>query len=68
MRYVNKYGNKRMFQAGGEMAGPPPPQGGGGDEEVIMLAQAAASGDMEAAAQLGMMLAPMILEQAGAAG
>jgi hypothetical protein len=76
MGYLNKYGSRaRKFQGGGEMApaGPPPeapagPGAGGGEEEIIGLAQAAAQGDMEAAAQLGMMLAPMILEQAGAAG
>jgi hypothetical protein len=74
--YLAKYGNPRMrrFQEGGEMPAAEPmpaeggaPQGGGGEEEVLALAQAAAGGDMEAAAQLGMMLAPMILEQAGAA-
>jgi len=75
MGYLSKYGT-RKFQAGGEMApagpeapaAPAGPEAGGGEEEIIGLAQAAAGGDMEAAAQLGMMLAPMILEQAGAGG
>jgi len=70
--YLSKYGRrKRVFQEGGPMpaeGGAPqgaPAEGGGGEEQVLALAQAAAQGDMEAAAQLGMMLAPMILEQAG---
>ena len=73
--YLSTYGKRtRTFQEGGPMpaeggapAGPEgAPQGGGGEEEqVLALAQAAMEGDMEAAAQLGMMLAPMILEQAG---
>ena len=76
MSYLSKYGT-RKFQEGGAMpAGPEaapaapagPEAGGGGEEQVIALAQAAASGDPEAAAELGMMLAPMILEQAGAGG
>jgi hypothetical protein len=48
-------------------AGAPPEGGGGGEEQIVALAQAAASGDMQAAAELGMMLAPLILEQAGMA-
>ena len=78
--YLSTYGTKRpMFQAGGPMppeGGAPggmPPEGGappeaGGEDpqaQVLALAEAAVGGDMEAAAQLGMMLAPMILEQAG---
>jgi len=81
--YLNRYGRKQRFQEGGPMpaeggappAGPeggapagPEGQGGGGEEQVLQLAQAAIQGDMEAAAQLGMMLAPMILEQAGGGG
>lgn len=76
MSYLKKYGNKQKFQEGGAMPADPamapapvgPEQGGGGDEQVIMLAQAAAQGDQQAAAQLGMMLAPVILQEAQAAG
>jgi hypothetical protein len=52
---------------GGMPEGGAPPEGGqGGDPqaEIMALAQAAAQGDQAAAAQLGMALAPMILEQA----
>jgi len=78
--YLNTYGVRRhsKFQMGGPMPAeggmPPeggaPAEGGGGDPqaEIIALAEAAAAGDMEAAAQLGMMVAPLILEQAGGAG
>jgi hypothetical protein len=47
-----------------------PAEAGGGDpqEQILGLAQAATQGDEAAAAQLGMMLAPMILEQAGGGG
>ncbi|MCK5787460.1 MAG: hypothetical protein KAH32_00470 [Chlamydiia bacterium] len=80
--YLAHYGTRR-YQGGGEMpapAGPeggmpqeggaPPQEGGGGDPqaEILAMAQAAAQGDQAAAAQLGMALAPMILEQAGQGG
>lgn len=70
MDYLRKYGKKkRIFQEGGAMAAPAPAQEAGpSGDEVIALAQAAISGDQAAAAQLGMMLAPLILEQAGAGG
>ena len=78
MSYLKKYGTKtRMFQEGGAMPGPPAPAPGGpeagggpdgtapeGEDQVIALAQATMQGDMEAAAALGQMLAPVILEQA----
>jgi hypothetical protein len=76
MSYLNTYGKKRRFQEGGVapeaapvQAGPE--QGGGGQEEQILaLAQATVAGDQAAAAELGMMLAPMILQevQASAGG
>jgi len=76
--YLNTYGKKRKFQEGGAMApapeaggAPPAPEaapGGGGEEELFALAEAAVQGDQEAATQLGMALAPMILEQASAMG
>jgi len=75
--YLKQYGRKQRFQEGGSMpAGPeggaPPaggPEGGaGGPEEILAVAQATLDGDMEAAAQLGVMVAPMILEQAQAQG
>lgn len=76
MSYLNKYGTKqRKFQEGGAMApeaapaGPEagPEAGGGGEEEqMIALAEAATQGDQEAAAQLGMMIAPLILQEAQA--
>jgi len=75
MSYLDTYGKKRRFQEGGVapeaapvQAGPE--QGGGGQEEQILaLAEATVAGDQAAAAELGMMLAPMILQevQAGAA-
>jgi hypothetical protein len=41
-----------------------PEQGGGGqEEEILALAQATVGGDQAAAAQLGAMLAPMILQE-----
>jgi len=75
MSYLKKYGTKhRKFQEGGVAPAPVDPaaagpeQGGGGQEEQIMaLAQATVSGDMEAAAQLGQMLAPMIMQEVQAA-
>jgi hypothetical protein len=39
-----------------------PEQGGGQEEEILALAQATVGGDQAAAAQLGAMLAPMILQ------
>ena len=74
MGYLNKYGTKqRRFQEGGEMAPAPagpeagPEAGGGGEEEqMIMLAEAAVQGDEQAAMQLGMMIAPLILQEAQA--
>ena len=81
--YLSAYGT-RKYQEGGAMppqggapAGGMPPEGGapaggpeGGDPqaELMALAQAAAQGDQAAATQLGMMLAPMILEQSGGGG
>jgi hypothetical protein len=66
MSYLNAYGKKRRFQEGGVLgcgsvqAGPE--QGGGQEEEILALAQATVGGDQAAAAQLGAMLAPMILQ------
>ena len=71
--YLSQYGSKqkivRSYQMGGPAPAPAPApaQGGGGEDEIIQLASAAIEGDMEAAAQLGMMVAPMILEQSGGA-
>lgn len=75
MSYLKQYGSKkRKFQAGGaapaaEPAAAPagPAAGGGGQEEQIFaLAEAAVQGDQAAAAELGMFLAPMILQEAEA--
>jgi hypothetical protein len=69
MSYLNAYGKKRRFQEGGvaPAAAPVqagPEQGGGGqEEEILALAQATVGGDQAAAAQLGAMLAPMILQE-----
>jgi hypothetical protein len=77
MGYLDKYGsgNTRKFQDGGAMPaapgpGPAPVQAGpseagdGGQEEQIMaLAQATVGGDQAAAAQLGTLLAPMIIQE-----
>lgn len=84
MNYLQRYQRKPMFQGGGEMGPPPPaagPQGpppgpgpeaggggGGGEEQLIALAEATMAGDMEAAAQLGQALAPMILQEVGGGG
>jgi len=77
--YMNKYGKKNTlkFQEGGMMpeeGGAPPapeaggaPAGGGDEEQLIAWAEAATQGDQEAAMQLGMAIAPMIMEQAAAA-
>ncbi len=63
MDYLKKYGTRKLQEggpapapAGGEMSG----------EDLIALAQATIAGDQAAAAQLGMLVAPMLLEQAGA--
>lgn len=73
MNYLDKYGKKRRFQEGGVapeaapvQAGPA--EGGGQEEEILALAQAAVSGDQAAAAQLGAILAPMILQEVQAGG
>lgn len=74
MSYIKKYGTKKQkFQEGGQMAPVPAPgpeagpaEGGGQEEQIMGLAQAAAQGDQAAAAELGMMLAPMILQEAQA--
>lgn len=55
--------------AGAEMA--PPQQAGpapaeGQEEQILQLAEDAVAGDQQAAAELGMMLAPMILQQVDA--
>ena len=73
MGYLNTYGT-RKFQEGGQMApapeapAGPPAEGGEGEEQLIALAEAVVNGDQEAAMQLGVALAPMILEQAAAMG
>lgn len=71
--YLNTYGKKRRFQEGGALAPAPEPvqagpaapaEGGGGQEEQILaLAQATVQGDQQAAAELGALLAPMILQE-----
>lgn len=75
MSYLKQYGTKteKLQQGGVAPAGPeaqPAPAAGpgegGGEEQVIMLAEAAAQGDQAAATELGMMLAPMILQEAQA--
>jgi len=78
--YINKYGksNTLKFQEGGamppeEMAPAAPeaggaPAGGGDEEQLVAWAEAATQGDQEAAMQLGMAIAPMIMEQAAAMG
>lgn len=80
MSYLKNYGTrKRKFQEGGAMMaesapaapGPEagPEAGGGGQEEQIMqLAEATMQGDQAAAAQLGQMLAPMIMQEVQGAG
>ena len=71
MSYLSKYGKKRKFQVGGEMAPAPvqagPAEGGGQEEQILALAEATVGGDQAAAAQLGAMLAPMILQEVQAA-
>jgi hypothetical protein len=69
MSYLNAYGKKRRFQEGGCGCGSVqagPEQGGGQEEEILALAQA--TGGDQAAAQLGAMLAPMILQEVQAGG
>lgn len=81
--YINTYGQKKpkmnMFQGGGPMpaeggqpmpaeGGGAPPEGGDPQQQIIALAEAASQGDEAAAMELGMMLAPMIMEQAGGGG
>ena len=79
MSYLDKYGKKKQkFQAGGvapTQAGPEaapaeggPAEGGGQEEQILALAEATVAGDQAAAAQLGTMLAPMILQEVQAAG
>lgn len=76
MSYLKKYGSKNQkFQGGGVAPAPeaaPAPAAGpeaGGEEAAIMeLAEAAVGGDEAAATQLGMILAPMILQEAQAQG
>jgi len=68
MDYLNRYGKApRKFQEGGMAPAPEgaPAEGGVSGEDVLALAQATVSGDQAAAAQLGTLVAPMILEQAG---
>lgn len=76
MSYLDKYGKRsQRFQEGGPMpagaemappqqAGPAPAEGQ--EEQILQLAEAAVAGDQQAAAELGMMLAPMILQQVDA--
>lgn len=70
MSYLKQYGTKtEKFQAGGMAPAPAeaaPAGGGGGEEQIIMLAEAAVGGDQAAATELGMMLAPMIMQEAQA--
>jgi len=77
MNYLKKYGTKgRKFQEGGaapaEVAPAPAagPEGGAGgqEEQIVQLAQATVQGDQAAAAQLGSIMAPMLLQEIEAAG
>jgi hypothetical protein len=71
MSYLNAYGKKRRFQEGVAPAAAPVqagPEQGGQEEEILALAQATVGGDQAAAAQLGAMLAPMILQEVQAGG
>lgn len=75
MNYLSKYGSRRKFQGGGEMPVDPgmvpaagPAEGGGQEEQILALAQAASSGDQQAAMELGMLVAPMIMQEMQAAG
>lgn len=75
MSYLNTYGKKRRFQEGGvaPAAAAPAPvpagpaEGGGQEEQILALAEATVGGDQAAAAELGTMLAPMILQEVQAA-
>jgi len=76
MSYLLKYGTRR-FQEGGEMPvdpamggeAPMGPEGGAGAgaeqeaQQVLQLAQATVQGDEAAAAELGKMLAPVLLQE-----
>ena len=82
--YLNTYGSRpQIFQEGGPMpaeGGAPPagPEGGapagpgpGGEDpqaQIMALAEATMGGDEQAAAELGKLVAPMIMEQAGGGG
>lgn len=80
MSYLKNYGSrKRKFQEGGAMMaeeapmapGPeagPEAGGGGQEEQILQLAEATMQGDQEAAAQLGQMLAPMIMQEVQGGG
>jgi len=73
MNYLSKYGKNRKFQEGGMAPAEAAPAGGGGGgemsgEELVGLAQATMQGDQQAAAQLGTLMAPMIMEQMQAQG
>ena len=75
MSYLKDYGTRnRKFQEGGAMMAeeapmaPGPEAGpeagdGGQEEQIMMLAEATMQGDQEAAAQLGQLLAPMIMQE-----
>jgi hypothetical protein len=72
MNYLETYGSKqRRFQEGGVAPAPAAPAGpeagGGQEEQIVQLAEAAQAGDQQAAAELGMIMAPMILEEIQAA-
>jgi hypothetical protein len=79
MSYLKTYG-KRKLQEGGEMpagpeaapaAGPEAGGGGGAEQEaqqVLQLAEATLAGDEAAAAELGKMLAPVIMQEVQAQG
>jgi len=77
MSYLKQYGTKgRKFQEGGAApmeaapAAPAGPEGGAGgqEEQIVQLAQATVQGDQAAAAQLGTIMAPMLLQEIEAAG
>jgi len=79
--YLSTYATRsRKFQEGGEMAPPaeqgmegaapagPDPGADQGGERIMQLAEATISGDMQAAQELGTLMAPMIMEQVQAQG
>ena len=81
MSYLKVYGKKRKLQEGGAMpagpavspaAGPEAAPGGGGGEQeaqvILQLAEATMGGDEQAAAELGKMLAPVIMQEVQAQG